>query len=148
MRRSGVSLVEIVLALLLVSLALIPIFSLIQSGTRQTRFNEEHAIATLLAVQVLERFRGEPLEWLGAELANERGDLIESDPVLTPPDDPDAAGWRQILAGYRRSVRCVAGERGTRVLIAKVTWERVKMPPQSVERTLVLAPNAALGAQP
>ena len=148
MQRRGVSLVEILLTLLLVSLALIPIFGMIQHGTRQTRFNEEHAVAALLAAQVIERFRGEPLEWIGSNLREEKSEPIDSDPLLTPRADPDAQGFVKLLEGFRRTVRCEDGPAGTRILIARVRWERLRLEPQEVERKLVIAPNPALGAQP
>lgn len=146
-RSRGVSLVEILLTMLLVGLALIPILSLIQSGTRQARFNEETTIASLLAAQVIERFRGEPLEWL-VTLGTETAEAIDSDELLTPRNDPDAQEFLKLIAGYRRTVRCAAGPGGTRVLVAKVSWERLHMEPQSVERKLVLTENPAPGAQP
>jgi type II secretory pathway pseudopilin PulG len=142
--RPAFSLVEIMLAILVMALALIPIVSLIQAGTRQTRFNEQHVLASLLAAHILERYREEPREVLES-LASSGAAAIREDPLLTPVD-ADAAGFRQLISGFERSVEYRRNPEGVALLVARVRWQPPRMQPQGLERKLVLAPNPALGA--
>ena len=55
--RSGVSLTELLIVVLVAAVALIPIFGLLSGNSRTVSFNQDRAAAQILATQVVERFR-------------------------------------------------------------------------------------------
>lgn len=144
----GASLVEVSLTVLILAVALIPIFSLVNAGTRQVRFNEEHAVATLLASHIIERFRDEPPDWLAANLAGPSPDVIRDDDLLTPRDEPEASDFVKLLSAFERTVQFEPGPAGESggTLVARIRWRPPGREPQEVVRKLMVTPGTAQGA--
>lgn len=148
MRSAGFSLVEVSLAVVIMALALIPVVSMIISSTRQTRFNEDQALAALLAGQLLERYRDEPLDWLAANLHEGAADRIAGDPVLSPGEDVLGQEYMRHVAAFERRVTYHAKDGGTGLLVAEVRWRERGGAPRSVVEKLIVGRNRAKGARP
>ena len=82
--RNGISLTEILIVVFIAAVALIPIFGLLSNNARQVSFNQDRAVAQILAVQVLERFKHETFDELRTNFSTyEAGaNYIANDDVL------------------------------------------------------------------
>lgn len=117
---------EIALAVLILALAIVPMVSLLISGTRETRLSRDRIVAAHLASSMLERFRMEPVQTLSVVFDSmEAGrDFVAADPLLTP--DPLPPGYGPFLDRFERFVLFEldsdsGGRKGT--LKAIVRWE-------------------------
>ena len=63
-KRVGLSLSEVLIVVFIAAVALIPIFGLLSNNARQVSFNQDRAVAQIVAMQVLERFKHETFEEL------------------------------------------------------------------------------------
>lgn len=123
--------VEIALAVLILSLAIVPMVSLLITETRETRLSRDRIVASHLASNILERFRMEPVETLSVALDTmEAGrDFVASDPLLTP--DPLPEGYKAYLDRFERFAlfeldEGAGGRKGT--LKAIVRWSEKGFP--------------------
>lgn len=148
MRSAGVSLVEVSLAVVIMALALIPVASMIIAGTRQTRFNEDQALAALLAGQILERYRDEPADWLAENLREPAADRIARDPELSPRGDVLGQEYMRYVSTFERLVTYVPKGGASGVLIAEVRWRERGGTPRKVVEKLIVGRSHARGATP
>jgi prepilin-type N-terminal cleavage/methylation domain-containing protein len=142
----GFTLVELALAMIILGLALLPVFSLLTSGMRQAQFNEEQALASFLADQILERYRDASIDWLEEKLAgpDAASKLVEQDPLLTPKNDPLGADFMRVLSTYSRSIaferrgpaKPQPSHSGT--LTARVRWQDARRKAHEVVRKLLV----------
>lgn len=148
MRSAGFTLVEVSLAVVIMALALIPVASMIISSTRQTRFNEDQALAALLAAQILERYRDEPLDWLAANLREPAPDRIAGDPALSPRGDVLGQEYMRYVDTFERHVTYVPKDGATGVLVAEVRWRERGGAARAVVEKLIVGRSHARGARP
>lgn len=66
-RQNGLSLTELMVVLVIISIAIIPIFGLLSENTRQVAFNQDRAVAQMMASHVIERYRYEQFDSLFAK---------------------------------------------------------------------------------
>ncbi len=92
--RQGVSLTELAIIVLVVAVALVPIFGLLSSNTRQVSFNIDRATAQIMASQVIERYRYEEYEimqnkFMTPEMGQQtiEEDLLLSELLLEIPEE-------------------------------------------------------------
>ena len=92
-RQEGFTLIEVVVALIVLSVAVVAVLQLFGGGLRLARASGDHLEATLLASGKLAELSGEPLEEGTTE--GTEGDYrwslrVAEDPSL-PPEEPDPA---------------------------------------------------------
>jgi type IV pilus assembly protein PilV len=85
-REAGFSLVEVLVAMFVVSMGILALAALLQAATRYSKLGELRATATLLASDIADRIRANPI---GAEAATGGYDLTDKD-VAGPPVPPHA----------------------------------------------------------
>ena len=81
---AGIGLAEIMVVVLIAAVALVPVFGLLSSNARHVSFNQDRAVARILATQVIERYRLETFGFLRRNFSSfqQGADTIESDDVL------------------------------------------------------------------
>lgn len=125
---AGLSLIEVVIAGLLLTAAVVPLIDLIRSLTRETEMTRTRTLARVLAHSVLERYRLEPMAWLARAMPAGRGGnagarLIEEDPLLALPDGPVRAMVRAHAMTRDARFTAIMGERAVGTLEAEVRWQ-------------------------
>jgi len=126
-RREGLTLIEVLVAFAILGAAITPALALMTASTRQVAFNQDRAMAHLLGVQVLERFRHAPLAYLEQAFGDwATGEAtIGQDPVLESLVDTLAS--RPAIQGMYRDFRreaavTTAADGHTRRFDVRVTW--------------------------
>ena len=124
--RQGLGLVEVLITLLLMGIAIIPIFGMFTGNVRQVAFNGERAIAQALAQQVIERYRYERLDYLKKSFSDYESSklLLTSDPLLVSLLNADD-GFKRAAAPFSRSLLFVPmdGHRRCGQLVCRVSWK-------------------------
>lgn len=85
-REAGFSLVEVLVAMCVVSMGILALAALLQAATRYSKMGELRATATLLASDIADRMRANPI---GGEAGSGGYDLTDKD-VASPPAPPRA----------------------------------------------------------
>ena len=131
----GFSLIEIVVVVFLASVAAIPIFSLLTENSRQLSFNSNKTKASILASQVLERFKNNALRDLVGEFPDfsQGGARLERDEILLYIR-------KEGQERFRREAKFEYFEdQGLGVLTCRVTWRAAGGKRDStLERCLIL----------
>jgi len=84
-REAGFSLVEVLVAMFVVSLGILALAALLQAATRYSKVGELRATATLLASDIADRIRANPI---GGEAGTGGYDLTGTDVAPPPPHAP------------------------------------------------------------
>lgn len=128
--------------MVVLSLAILPIFDLLVTETRRTGDLASHIFATTVTAGIIERFKAEPFEWLAANLPSEAAGqaLIQADPLLTPPPGSVPEDYTERLAGYERFVEFQRDSSDPRkgILIAHVVWVSERRRVQEMEMKVIL----------
>jgi type IV pilus assembly protein PilV len=85
-RQAGFSLVEVLVAMFVASMGILALAALLQAATRYSKMGELRATATLLASDIADRIRANPV---GGEAGSGGYDLTDKD-VASPPAPPHA----------------------------------------------------------
>jgi len=80
----AVSLAEILIIVLVVAVAIIPLYTLMTENARQVSFNADRAMALIMAQQIIERYRHERYDFVKAAFAGRAAGkaTIDSDDIL------------------------------------------------------------------
>lgn len=113
--RGGATLIEVVLAMLLLALAIIPIMDSILSGSRRVQEDKMRVFATALAASTIERYR---LELPGTAAGAVGG--AAGDPVLNPATASPA--WHEIRSKFD-VVASYDGDGRSGILGVQVSWD-------------------------
>mgnify|MGYP001556575168 CR=1 FL=1 len=123
--RQGLGLVEVLITLLLMGIAIIPIFGMFTGNVRHVAFNGERAIAQMLAQQVIERYRYEGLDYLKKSFSDYESSklVLAHDPLLNSLLNTDE-GFKKAAAPFSRSLMFIPMEGHHRCgqLICRVSW--------------------------
>lgn len=152
-RRRGFSLLEMMVTVVILSVAIIPLFNYFGSAPRRTALTIHRALALTLATQLLERYRAVPYGTLkeqfgqGEEKARE---ALATDPLVRwealPPD------MRAQLEAYKydREVvfEDVESENGLGILRVYVRWKIGDVPPRELSLSRVVVDYGRLGGPP
>ena len=124
-KRSGLGLVEVLFTLLLMGIALVPIFGMFTGNVRHVAFNADRAMAQMLAQQVIERYRLETVDYLAKTFPDLEGSdaILAKDPllanVLTVDED-----FAKAATNFTRQLQFIPmdGHRRCGQLICRVSW--------------------------
>ncbi|MBI2944158.1 MAG: prepilin-type N-terminal cleavage/methylation domain-containing protein [Candidatus Wallbacteria bacterium] len=148
--RRGFSLLEIMVTVVVLSVALIPLFDFFGSAPKRAQLTMHRALALTLASQLLERYRALPYSSLketfgqGEEKSKE---ALAADPIVRweamPPDT------RQLVETYHyeRDVvfEDVPGEPGLGLLKVYVRWKLGDVPPREITLARVVVDYTRAG---
>lgn len=115
MTRRGATFAEIAIATLFLALAMVPLLDSILSGSRRTREDRNRVFATVLASNVLERYRLERPAGAASAAAD-----AAFDPALSPENPPE--GWAEMRDKFQVETTATPGG-DTAVLRVVVTWD-------------------------
>lgn len=122
--EGGFTLLETLVASVMLVLAVIPLIGFLQTLTRGTAMTRARVLAHAQACAIIERFRVEPFSALGGALAGpgagER--LIERDPLLALPPGPLAQMAHTNKLRRWVGVTPSGGQDRIATLVARVTW--------------------------
>ncbi len=123
-RRSGLGLVEVLFTLLLLSLAIIPIFGMLSGNVQHVAFNSDRAVAQMLAQQVMERYRFESTDYLRKSFSQESDSqsVLANDSLLNHVLKQDES-FAKYSQRYARKVLFESTDESCGKLICTVTWE-------------------------
>lgn len=122
--RSGLSLVEVMIASLVFSLAIVPVIGLLATSQREVVKVQQRMLAVQLAVSLVEEMRARPVAQRAAVAATAPDNLPHLAPLVAlhraqvPSADVD-----QMLASFQCSAQLIAGVPPfTQAVRATVTW--------------------------
>jgi len=125
---AGFGLTEVLIALLVVAVAIVPIYGLLTSNARQVAFNQDRAVAQILATQVLERYRYVPYEELVTAFSTFEsgkavigGDTVLQDLMVELVDEPGAEGMYRRYGREAMAEELVPGQAVQ--FTVRVTWK-------------------------
>ena len=103
----GILLIEILLIICLVMAAIVPTMDLIMHSGKTVEFNQERAVAQILASQVIERFRGESFEFLVDNFATDDGgtETIRKDFLLNLMAAHASGNHKRLYGRFTRTAR-------------------------------------------
>mgnify|MGYP001544815473 CR=1 FL=1 len=123
--RRGLGLVEVLITLLLMGIAIIPIFGMFTGNVRHVAFNGERAIAQMLAQQVIERYRYERVDYLRKTFSHSESSklVLANDPLLNNLLADES--FKKAAASFSRSLLFLPMEGHERCgqLVCKVSWK-------------------------
>ncbi len=138
--RNGMTLIELLIAMVILSFALIPVADLLMKNSRQTRFSTDRLIAATRVRMVLDRFRSHSADQLAQMFPIDGTGAVDADPLLalpgdevsgfvdflTPLEDSDRDQVENLRDRFSVQVRFIAEPDGrSGQLIAKVNWSAV-----------------------
>lgn len=115
LRRSGITLVEIIIAFSILAVALIPVFSMLQSGSQKTAFSDYYIFAHIRASKIIEAKAALPYDQLAEQstiaavedfaLTDEyemrlRPERYEESWIFNPTADPHL-GWLEVIITWK-----------------------------------------------
>lgn len=149
--RTGFTMLEILVATLLLVLGMIPIYNMFIAETAQVRFNKDRSLAAALAGRILTRLRQLPPAVL-KRIETDADGFLAKDPIYAVDLDKDAEGAKDKLVQEWTGVDKTARDRFTvklslkevddlykgtpnasRIAIVNVTWKE-KLGPQAEEK--------------
>ncbi|MBI4872397.1 MAG: prepilin-type N-terminal cleavage/methylation domain-containing protein [Candidatus Riflebacteria bacterium] len=150
-RYGGFSLLEIMMTVVILAVALIPLFEYFGSAPHRTSLTIHRALALTMANQLLERYRAVPYALLkeqfgqGEEKARES---LVADPLIRPEAMP--ADLRQLFDSckFERDVvfEEIPGRPGLALLKVFVRWKLGDVPPREMNLARVIVDYSRLGS--
>ncbi len=125
-QKRGVTFLEIVFAVAILAVAMLPIIQMSRQGIKRTGFNIHRITATMLSNQLMERYRTMPFAWLDDKFGTGDVDLtstLSSDPILASPALPKS--YKKLLEKYTvtGSFQDVSGDESLGLLSFTVKWQ-------------------------
>lgn len=121
-RQRGVSLLEVLITIVIVSFGLLGVAGIIVNGMKSNMNSYGRTQATLLAQDMIERMRANRVAAESAALPYNMG-LADATPAATTVPTSDLAGWRGALAAALPSgTGSVTLDRVTRLVTITVQW--------------------------
>ncbi len=150
-RRRGFSLLEVIVTVVILSIALVPIFAYFGSAPKRSAVTMHRALAHTLANQLLERYRAVPYDTLqrafgqGEEQARS---IISQDPLIRWEAQPRDIAHMVRNYEYTRDIvfEPVQGQPGLALLRVYVRWKMGDVPPREVQISRVIVDYAKVGS--
>jgi len=125
--RKGITFLEIMFASMILAVALLPIIQSSSQNVKRAGFNIYRTTATMLANQLMERYKSMPYSWLTEQFGAESNinELIQKDPVMSSPFVPEAYK-KQIADRYEvtGSFKDIKGDETIGLLCFNIKWKR------------------------
>ena len=144
-RNRGVSLIEILVIVAIITSGLLPVFSLFSETAKRVSLNEDIVIANLWAVQLIERYRMVSFEKLQARFSSpvDAPSLLVTDPILNDwwNEDPMTDKSRCFLQQFEVSLVFVPNELypdRLGKLLCTVSWHNKQGKVRNQERILLV----------
>jgi prepilin-type N-terminal cleavage/methylation domain-containing protein len=120
--KSGFSLVEILIAMSILTLCMLPVFNLVQSSRVQTSFSDYHIFSHIRATRLLDIFASYPFEQLILlDQSAQKGNLVAMG-ADTPALPPKLAS-RLAPDGFRERFYFTVLEKGLGCLEVEIRWK-------------------------
>lgn len=122
--QAGVTMVEIIMAFTIMAMALIPVFSMLQSGSQKSTFSDYYIFAHVRAAQLMEIKAALPFE----ELVNQSnlGISVDSE-VFNDLERPKEYDIRNQNYSEEWSFEVLDTESGLGILTVTITWKFKKL---------------------
>ena len=119
---SGFSLVEILIALSILTLCMLPVFNLVQSSRVQTTFSDYHVFAQIRATRLLDIFASQPFEELILlDQSTQKGNLVSTG--INAPVLPPKLASRLAEDGFKERFYFTVLDNGLGSLEVEIRWK-------------------------
>jgi len=110
LRRPAFTFMEVMVAVIILVVGLLPVYSIMQGGAKRARYNKIRAFAATIVQNWIERLRPCSLEYLdgnwGTDWQSAAQEMLDQDSILIPrqgdPTVPQDEEFRGLLANWNR----------------------------------------------
>lgn len=136
-RRRGLSLIEVVVATMVMATVAIPLFQLFQGGLRSTHATIQEVLGTHLAAELTEQLEIVPFDELAAALDGDEGRWTSADGDLEDGapigDSPYAFHLSPLPPGFSRQLLITRSRPDVLQARVQVTWKVGTLPGRTLE---------------